>query len=50
MIRPTIFFVGDFGEPFDKLKALSLPKGSAEPLAPSRAWESRIQIFSRNVN
>ena len=35
MIRPTIFFVGDFGEPFDKLKALSLPKGSAEPLTPN---------------
>ena len=27
---------GDFGKPFDKLRALSLPKGSAEPFIPSR--------------
>jgi len=41
---------GDFGEPFDKLRALSLSKGSAEPFIPSRTQPGINHAAGKSMN
>jgi hypothetical protein len=41
---------GDFGEPFDRLRALSLPKGSVELFTPTRSLGGPGQHRRRGIN